>query len=301
MKKTNKIKTIALLLGLCICCVSCENDLETQDSDVLKKSVVENPFNEIGLLHNQAVENFAYALNGGMHFTTEDLYRFNVRQGFLDEKETSLGEFTAKLDTIDNVTLDFLLEDNSALQRISSSNIFNSYMVNFKDLLMYSVKSEISITPSMFTSHIRDIENEVIEKYTNTRDTSEMKEYACVLVSLAVAKYSYSHWYNAAVDKQSSWYNIIQERMNQKKKDKDKPSFWDKFASKCADIGNAIGAVCAAAAADVVGAGKAAIDCVEPIVRTDDGGIHGGVQFDIDKVYREAADCSTNAYHDVRN
>lgn len=247
MKKT--IKSI-LLLVIFGCLISCEQDENSYN--IPKKNTITNPYNYVGIGHNEQLDAFAEYLNGEKYFSLDDIYSFSISKGM--HRGDNLSEFKANISENLSMTHDFLFNDTTILDKKINSNIIRSYLTSFGILMRSVVNSESTVTPETFSLKINEIENNILNKLDE--DTSCVLEYAVALSSMAIAKYSYKYWYEAMTIPTHPWHNIVINRVNSlhTKEAEPKKGFWRSLlvAAKC------VVAAIATVPADVIGAASEA-------------------------------------------
>ncbi|MGP1515511.1 MAG: hypothetical protein ACTTJH_06070 [Bacteroidales bacterium] len=280
-KKILLTSLILAFLGFCF--TACNQEEEVKDLRK-KGNSTENPFEYVGVEHNNLLDVFANQLRDSIHFSDWDIYRFDVANDDLNSSEYTFANFSADMSTIDAVVPDFLYSDPVVYRRFSNSEIVYSYMLRLREILIGAINSEYPLTPNEFTQSVCGIEDEVIGLYSNTTDVNVVRDYACVLGALAIAKYSYLYWYSATFDKNHLWYKIVNNRINTK---------------SVKGLCRWLRAVVEAAITDVSGFVQEAVESATPTtIIGPDGVAVPAITIDAGKAVKQGARASKHVYKD---
>jgi len=222
MKKTTLILASLLILGA-IFFYSCKKDesISNKTNNTSKpirlKSDSKNPFDFVGINHNAYLDYFAehYDVN---KITDANIYDANVH--FLTKYSLSFDEFQKQLLSNQSISINLSKGDYSYID--NNKNIDNSsksYLKQFYSLIdSLSKNCTELVTSDQFNSLISAIEQNVIAEglYSSPDNTDSLNCPATVLCVLSIAKYSYSYWYNAYIDKNNPWHNIVYSTVNTK-------------------------------------------------------------------------------------
>ena len=226
---------------------SCTEDENNEIYNESKKVYYKNPYDYVGVLHNQELDSIACYLGKNLRFNLKDLYEYNVKKSNINEDSISYATYRNEIKQKQNLTYTYLYEDSTILN--DYGYCFSYFMNKYRNYMLQVLDSNKDVTPSEFTSNIESIEQEVISSQYFS-DTIYSNDVATILSALSIAKYSYMYWYDSYNNSNHPWHKIIKDRLNTlKAKEEEKRGFWDILvtAAKC------VVATVATVPADVVG------------------------------------------------
>lgn len=249
-----------------------------------KKIALENPYEFVGVQHNEKLTQFAEYLKGDIYFSSQDLYEFNKDRN--PEFNVSIADYEQNLDESMDLTYKFMFEDKTALQEILKSDVLNKYILEFRDVMLNVINSSSDITPSQFDERIVRLEESIMND-----NTFEKEEYQndriILLATMSIARHSYAYWYAAYTQPTHPWYNMIDARIKSlnkgalaKEKEKEKKGIWSKVLTV---------AKCVVAAVATVP--------FDAVVTTDsDGGTIRNTDLTLEKMIEGAAETSSEVW-----
>ena len=285
------IKMLLVAIAATFVFASCNEDEFENDENLNLKSTYENPFNYVGEIHNQKLDSIALFLGDNVNFGIGDIYDYNVYKGIIDINEVKVSDYTNNIRDIQSLSYNFIYNDENALN-IYGTIVSNS-MKEFRSFLLQAITSSTPVTPSDFNYYIHKIESDIMNS-DYFQDSLYSNDITVALSGLAIAKYSYEYWYNAYMNTQHPWHNIIHNRLNSLMTKADEPcGFWNKLANGL----KYVAAVVVTAVADVAG-GISTIEVQEHNNNnTNENFIN--LSIDIDEFIDGAKDMSATAWENI--
>ncbi len=263
MKKTKLIVSFVIAFT-CICTItSCSKeqttDFTTQEYSSRKSVGVsneKNPYDYCGRIHNEILD---YIISNNPHPTNLDI--FNLSKEYLQKHYDYSCNITFETVNNDyNATTDFII--NAFLDNTSFDSIFNSKIVAeaLDTLVAYSnsiIESNTLPSPVNYADYLIEQEKQILKKRQEAGVSSnEVSEYDIALGTLAIARYSYSYWYNVANNPNHLW-NHAKTKTKKQDGDDPKPGFWkrlwDGFCDVVIDVAEVVVQVAATPIVDAIG------------------------------------------------
>ncbi len=204
-----------------------------------------NPFDYLGELHNEALDNITAEVN--FPSTTNEV-KFNIIK---QTNQVEFGQYSG-IDEYADVSsfIDSLYSNDTYLRELptklySSGLITSDTKILLDDILNLLFERTEEMSPNQFVSAVNSIESDIITTYgmpsntilgeLNMQIDADISKY--LLITCAIAKSSYAYWYNASLDASNPWHTIVSENPNQSGKEK---KFWEWLKRTGKDIGGFI-------------------------------------------------------------
>lgn len=285
MKVTRRLATAAMFSAMFF--TACENNNEDAFVEsVNKKNTVENPYEFVGVQHNEKLDLFAKHIGNSIYFSSEDLYEFNKQR---DPKfDISMEDYEKDLDEQMELTYKFMFEDKNALQEVVNSDVLNGYLLEFRDIMLNVLNNSSDVTPSQFCERIFSLEKRIMNDEIFSKEEYQ-SDYMVLMSAMSIARHSYAYWYSAYTQPTHPWYNMINARIkyldnSMSAKEKEKKGFW----SKVVTIAKCVVAAVATVPADIVGALSSG--------ETTVNGNSRETTYDIQKMIDKGADVSASVW-----
>lgn len=202
--------------------------MEGLSKNALNISNENNPYDYCGRIHNEILD---YIIKNNPNPTHEEI--FNLTQEYLQNQYGLSSNLTFENANKDfNTTTEFILE--AFLQNKSFENLLDSKVIAgvLDTLVAYSnsiIKENKLPFPQTYANYIKKQENMILEMRNEAGiSPDEVSEYDVALGAFAIARYSYSYWYDVAKNPENPWNKI---NMNFKRQDDNdpKPGFWKRL------------------------------------------------------------------------
>ncbi len=237
MKKIMTAIAATIIASTCIFFACSKEENETVKNERNEKCMVQNeanPYDFVGKLHNEGLD-YIFSKHGNIDLSDEQIHSSLVdfsNERFVNFEMISPDDFFEEIS--DNKSLAFKGLTTDYNSSLFDDELLNSIINEYYQTLRKILNQEEAISPESFSKMIIDLENKILEtdKYTipasqEDEDEYETNDYDAVLVSLAIARYSFSYWYEIAFNEDNPFNKMFLD-FCVNNTDKDCPAFWKK-------------------------------------------------------------------------
>ena len=172
-----------------------------------------NPFENLGALHNEAMDYVGQSPNLGAmtrYQKYESVYNFN--QTYYASTKMGTEEFSTFVGQIDLL----VAAGKNAPAELYRNGKINQRMRGLLDtlytILLETAEGGLPLDPVTMTGAVKTFEANVVLHYgMPDANTSVNTDIAMVMAGSAIARYSYAYWYNANINPTSPWHPIIKD------------------------------------------------------------------------------------------
>lgn len=231
-------------------CVSLLGNSSNIVSDIYNEN---NPYDYCGRIHNEVLD---YIINNNPHPTHEDIYRLSKE--YIEEQYNISCNITYEdVSSRFDASTDFII--NAIINHVSFDTIFQSEIIAgaLDTLIAYSNSIMLSNTlpsPQEYASYMINQENRIISiKEQAGISPDEISEYDVALGTFAIARYSYSYWYEVENNPENAWNYAKCSSKRQDDDGDDEPGFWKKLWNGICDVAETVAEVTVKAVVDAAG------------------------------------------------
>ena len=258
------IALVATIIASTCIFFACSKEEENNAKDGNKeKCMVQNeanPYDFVGKLHNEGLD-YIFSKHGTIDLSDEQIHSSLVdfsNERFENFEMISPDEFFEEIS--DNKSLAFKGLTTDYNPSLFDDELLNSIINEYYQTLRKVLDQDEAISPESFSKMIIDLENKILGTGKYTIPTSleyEANDYDAVLVSLAIARYSFSYWYEIAFNDDNPFNKMFLD-FCVNNTNKDCPAFWKKVKDFCTKAWSAIKSVVCFVAKDAAEFGKLA-------------------------------------------
>jgi len=223
-----------------------------------------NPYDYCGRIHNEMLD---YIINNNPHPTHEDI--FILTQKYLQEQYDISCDIT--FEDINNsytATTDFIIDaflGNASFNEIIEVDVIAGALDVLVDYSKSIMISNALPSPQEYADYLIEHENQVVKSREDAGiSPDEVSEYDVALGTFAIARYSYSYWYEVAHNPDNAWNNVKKEFKRQDGDDP-KPGFWKRLWGGIRDVAETVVKAVATPVVDATGFAYGAITNNGPV------------------------------------
>ena len=195
-----------------------------------------NPYDYCGQIHNEILD---YIIEETTNPSCNDIFTLTkeyLLNNYNMNSTVSLSEVGNGFDIITEIVTYSLLEKASFSQMFSSEVVSNT----FDSIASYAytmISTNKLFSPVEYAGQLVVIENRIYEDRLNSGISADsVTDYDIALAALAIARYSYSYWYEVAADPDNPWNNAS-DNLKSHNEDGDNPrGFWGKLWDGLCDV-----------------------------------------------------------------
>lgn len=209
MKKTMIALVATIMAGACVFLACSKEEENTAKNGTKEKCMMQNeanPYDFMGKLHNEGLE-YGFSKLGYGDISEEDIYNSTiefVEQNFPENSINVHASFDETQTIILNTeeTVAALLLGECTTKEFFRDEFLAEMMNRLNELFVNMLETNELTSPEQFAEQTTDLENHIVclNRHNKPSAYGELNEYDIALISLAIARYSYSYWYSVATD-----------------------------------------------------------------------------------------------------